>query len=137
MTNSLNVQHIASLDLPELQPYRTLRRPMDHIKQGIFIAEGEKVVRRLLTSNFTIVSMLMTPEWFELIFPFHHSDIGSSNPEAIAKPPDYLSPLMVFVGMKDLLQSIVGHDLHQGIMAIAKVPAQRTLEETIESIPPN
>jgi hypothetical protein len=61
------VKHITSLDGPELQPYRTLRRPMDHLKQGIFVAEGEKVVLRLLSSNLTVVSMLLTPQWYEAL----------------------------------------------------------------------
>ncbi len=43
-------RRIDSLDLPELQPYRTMRRQAEHRQQGIFVAEGEKVVRRLLES---------------------------------------------------------------------------------------
>jgi len=35
---------IESLDLPELAPYRTLKRPVAHEAQGIFVAEGDKVV---------------------------------------------------------------------------------------------
>ena len=37
-------QKIESFDLPELQPYRTMRRQHEHRQQGIFVAEGEKVV---------------------------------------------------------------------------------------------
>ena len=55
----LNVRRIDSLDLPELAPYRTLRRPTEHREQGIFVAEGEKVVRRLLESHFSVVSVLL------------------------------------------------------------------------------
>ena len=35
-------------ELSELEPYRTMRRTVEHRRQGIFVAEGEKVVRRLL-----------------------------------------------------------------------------------------
>ena len=45
------LQKIESFDLPELQPYRTMRRQHEHRQQGIFVAEGEKVVRRLLESK--------------------------------------------------------------------------------------
>ena len=38
---------IESLELPELAPYRTMKRPVSHEALGIFVAEGEKVVRRL------------------------------------------------------------------------------------------
>ena len=45
------VQRIDSLELPELAPYRTMKRPRDHCDQGIFVAESEKVVRRLLVAR--------------------------------------------------------------------------------------
>ena len=46
----LRVDKVDSLELPELAPYRTMRRQLEHREQGIFVAEGEKVVRRLLES---------------------------------------------------------------------------------------
>src|SRR5438552_13076454 len=58
-----HVRKISSFDLPELQPYRTMRRPMEHREQGIFVAEGEKVVRRLLESKFIVVSVLLPEKW--------------------------------------------------------------------------
>jgi hypothetical protein len=51
----VSVQKIESLDLPDLQPYRTMRRQLEQRKQGIFVAEGEKVVRRLLESQLSVV----------------------------------------------------------------------------------
>ena len=56
-------REIHSFDLPELQPYRTMRRQWDHRQQGIFVAEGEKVVRRLLESRFEVVSVLLPRDW--------------------------------------------------------------------------
>ena len=44
------LQKIESFDLPELQPYRTMQRQHEHRELGIYVAEGEKVVRRLLES---------------------------------------------------------------------------------------
>ena len=46
-----HLEKITSLDLPELAPYHTMRRSVEHEAQGIFVAEGEKVVRRLLESR--------------------------------------------------------------------------------------
>ena len=46
----LRIQHINSFDAPEVAPYRTMRRSSEHDVLGIFVAEGEKVVRRLLAS---------------------------------------------------------------------------------------
>jgi tRNA G18 (ribose-2'-O)-methylase SpoU len=115
-----NRVQLISLDLPELQPYRTLRRPMDHINQGIFVAEGEKVVRRLLASDLRIVSMLVTPLWYEELLkdPF------------LKKHDDFI----FYVAEKNLHESIVGYNLHQGIMAVGKLPNQQSLESLVEQI---
>jgi tRNA G18 (ribose-2'-O)-methylase SpoU len=122
MTTELNVCRIDSLDEPELQPYGTLRRPMKHIRAGIFVAEGDKVVRRLLDSKLTIVSMLVTPEWYQLLLANKHQISRIEH------------PFTIFIAEKSLLESIVGYNLHQGIMAVAKVPAEQSLDETIAAI---
>ncbi len=86
-----------------------MRRTAEHLKEGIFVAEGEKVVRRLVESNLQIVSMLLTEEWFAV-----YSDLLTSR-----EIEDY-----IFVGDKSLLETIVGYGLHQGIMAIGRVPRE-------------
>jgi len=111
-----HIHSLSSLDHPALQPYRTLRRQQEHTEQGIFVAEGEKVVRRLLASGLPIISMLMTPEWNAQIFP-----VG------VKHPP---SGCEIFLAEKALMQSIVGFRMHQGIMAVARVPVPPNLEET-------
>ena len=120
MKSPSTICKIQSFSLPELQPYRTLRRSVEHRKKGIFVAEGEKVVRRLLASDLTIISMLLTPEWYE--------QLSSENEMTARHPP------AVFIAEKELLNTIVGYNLHQGIMAIAKVPAHRTLDEVIAAL---
>ncbi|MBI4535205.1 MAG: RNA methyltransferase [Ignavibacteriae bacterium] len=116
-----SIQRVTSLDLPALQPYCTLRRPKEHLEQGIFVAEGEKVVRRLLTSRLEVVSLLMTPDWFAELFPDSDSPPNSE----------------VFIAERKLLETIVGYRLHQGIMAVGRVPKHRSLEDTIRSLPVN
>ena len=118
MNRRIHISHVASLDAPGLQPYRTLRRPMDHLKEGIFVAEGEKVVRRLLLSHIPVLSLLLTEDWLGAL------DAGgafSSRSETIA----------AFVAKKELVETIVGYNLHQGIMAIGKVPEERSLDEIV------
>jgi tRNA G18 (ribose-2'-O)-methylase SpoU len=104
----MNIVPISSLDLPELAPYRTLRQPVEHFRDGIFVAEGEKVVRRLLESDWNVLSVLITPEWME-----QYQNMIAARQE----------PIHVFVGQKDLLETIVGFNLHQGIMALGRIPA--------------
>src|SRR5437762_10314186 len=65
LNRRLRVQVVSSLEAPELRPYRTLRRPAEHRREGIFVAEGEKVVRRLIDSDLSLISLLMTPEWHD------------------------------------------------------------------------
>ncbi len=99
---------IESLEVPELEPYRTMRRPAEHRASEIFVAEGEKVVRRLVQSDLKIVSLLITKEWLEAysrLLAEREIEEG------------------VFVAEKSLLEEIVGYRLHQGIMAIGRVPA--------------
>ena len=64
-----SVRHAASLGIPPLEPYRTLKRPLEHQQQGIFIAEGDKVVRRMLESNVRIISVLLSPQWYAQVQP--------------------------------------------------------------------
>jgi tRNA G18 (ribose-2'-O)-methylase SpoU len=110
--------HITTLERPELDPYKTLRRPVEHLAQGIFVAEGEKVIIRLLESSLVIRSILLSQDWFDI----HHGLI-EQNP----------NPIEVFIGAKKLLETIVGHELHQSIMGLASVPEQRHSDELLDT----
>jgi tRNA G18 (ribose-2'-O)-methylase SpoU len=116
------IRHIETLDHPELSPYRTLRRPAEHLRDGIFVAEGEKVVRRLLATELTVRSILVTPDW-----------------EARLLSEDLLAgrdATALLVGGKELLETIVGFHLHQGIMAVANLPPDSALEAMLHAAPP-
>jgi TrmH family RNA methyltransferase len=110
------IQHIATLDNPEIEPYKSLRRPIEHLAQGIFVAEGEKVVTRLLESALTIETILLTQDWFDI-----YRLLIEKNSNTIE----------VFIGGEKLLETIVGHSLHQSMMALAKVPTPLTIEELL------
>ena len=105
-------RNVTSLDLPELQPYRTLRRPLEHQASGIFIGEGGKVVERMISGGIEIVSMLMTPQWQLRLQP----------------RGDY----PVYIAEQELLETIVGFPLHQGIMAIGRIPDQPPLDALLK-----
>lgn len=107
MSDTSSIVTITSLDAPGVEPYRTLRRQADHFREGIFVAEGEKVVRRLLASGMKVRSMLLTPEWRASLFP-----PGTDPPAGAA----------LYVAPKSLVEGIVGHNLHQGLMAVAETP---------------
>jgi len=109
-------QRIESFDLPELQPYRTMRRQQEHRERGIFVAEGEKVVRRLLESKYTVVSVLLPEKWLAELEP-----LLQARPE----------PIQVFVADKALLETLTGFSMYQGLLAVGKVPAMPTLAEVV------
>lgn len=112
----MTILPIATLDDRELEPYKTLRRPIEHQRRGIFVAEGEKVVRRLLESTLAVHSILLTPEWLEVYRPYLERKGGS---------------LRVFLAPKKLLETIVGFPLHQGIMAVGRIPASLDLARSL------
>jgi tRNA G18 (ribose-2'-O)-methylase SpoU len=114
------VNHISSLDLPELQPYATMRRPLEQERQGIFVAEGEKVVRRLLESRFEVVSVLLPEKHLE-----------SFRPLLAARPEN----LNVFLADKKLLEQLVGFSMYQGVLAVGKIPLPTSLDGILQYSP--
>ena len=118
-----HVHYIDSLDLPELAPYRTMKRPIAHEAQGIFVAESEKVVRRLLESHFAVVSVLLPTKWLPKFEPLLQ-----------ARQDDF--PVYV-VEKKQVLEQLVGFSMFQGIMAVGKIPAPVSLDDALaRSSPP-
>jgi len=116
------LQPIDSLDLPELAPYRTLRRAAEHAAQGIFVAEGDKVVRRLLAGDFGVISVLL-PE----------NRVAEFEPLLRARPE---AEIPVFaVTKKSVLEELVGFEMFQGVLAIGKIPEQATLENVLARSP--
>lgn len=111
------MQHIASFDLPELAAYRTMKFQGEHRKERIFVAESEKVVRRLLESDLGVVSVVM-PE-----------AMLSGFEEALNRRPEVIR---VYCAPKAVLEQLTGFQMYQGVMAVGKVPEQPTIDATLE-----
>src|SRR5277367_2848787 len=114
------IEKISSLDLPELAPYRTMRRSVEHEAQGIFIAEGEKVTRRLLESRFTVVSVVLPEKWLEDFRPLLE-----------ARPEEFT----IYLAEKELLETITGFSLFQGVLAVGKIPQTGSLDDILAKSP--
>jgi tRNA G18 (ribose-2'-O)-methylase SpoU len=114
------VEKISSFDAPELHPYATLRRPVAHEEQGIFVAESEKVVQRLLESNLTVVSAVLSADWLEEFRPLLE-----------ARPENFT----VYLAEKKLLEQMVGFPMFQGVLAVAKIPPPVPLDELLARLP--
>lgn len=111
-----HVQRIESFDLPGLEPYRTMKGQQEHWSRRIFVAEGEKVVRRLLDSSLTIVSVMLPDKWLTAYQP-----LLEARPENIA----------VFVGEKELLEQLTGFSMYQGVLAVGQIPPAPSLASVL------
>ena len=107
---------IESAEASEIEPYRTMRRPLDHVTRGIFVAEGGFVVERLLASGLVVDSVLASEAWCQRL-----------RPALVARP----LATRVFIAQQHVLEEIVGFRLHQGVMAIGRVPHPEPLPDIL------
>jgi len=117
---TLHIKTVQSLDAPELELYLTLRRVDEHERAGVLVATNAKVLQRLLASRFPVVSALLTPAWLEQL-----EEKLRARPEEIC----------VYVAERPLLETITGYKMHQGALAVARIPPQPTFEMLMEASP--
>jgi len=111
---SLRIQPIDRLDAPELALYATLRRTHEHEQAGVLVATHVKVVERLLASRFGVVSALLTPAWLQKL-----------EPKLRARVED---EIVVYVADHRVLETLTGYTLHQGALAVGRIPPQPDLQ---------
>ena len=118
---TLHIKPVQALDAPELALYLTLRRIEEHERAGVLVAANAKVIKRLLASRFTVVSALLTPAWLEKL-----------EPQLRARSE---AELPVYVAEQKVLESITGYTLHQGALAVARIPPQADFETLRQNAP--
>jgi tRNA G18 (ribose-2'-O)-methylase SpoU len=95
---------IVDADDPRLADYRDLRdvelRKHLEAEHGLFIAEGEKVVRRAVEAGFPARSFLMAPRWLD----------GLDDVLATSDAP-------CFVVSEQLAEEVTGFHVHRGALA--------------------
>ena len=119
---SLRVEPVRSLDAPELAPYRTMRRQLEHRQQRIFVAEGNKVVQRLLESDLPVVSLLLPPEWLERFKPLIERRVKDED-------------VVAYTAEKAVLEELTGFSMYQGVLGVGRVPEMPTLAKVIAASP--
>ncbi|HET7350742.1 MAG TPA: RNA methyltransferase [Marmoricola sp.] len=97
-------------DDPRLADYRDLRdvqlRRSLEAEHGLFLAEGEKVVRRAAGSGYPVRSFLMAPRWLD----------GLADVLASTDAPCY-------VVSEELAEQVTGFHVHRGALAsLARTP---------------
>ncbi len=98
-----------------IERYLWMRRPREMRERGEFVAEGMKVVERLLSAGLEVESMLVPEDRVEEV-------------EALLSKYNR-SGLRLYVAPKKVLEDMVGFHLYQGVMALARVPKGISLEE--------
>jgi len=88
-------------------------RKVTEPEQGIFLAEGEKVIQRALAGGLQMVSALMEPKWW---------------PGLAAHVPEEVN---VYLAPPSLLKDITGFRLHRGALATFQRPAPRPVAEVL------
>ncbi len=95
---------ISDPDDPRLRDYRDLRdvqlRKDLEAEHGLFLAEGEKVVRRAVESGYDARSFLMAPRWLD----------GLADVLERSEAP-------CFVLSEDLAEQVTGFHVHRGALA--------------------
>src|SRR3954468_14078589 len=108
---------VDSPDDPRLADYRDLRdvelRKSIEAAEGLFLAEGEKVVRRAVEAGFAARSFLMAPRWLE----------GLADVLERSDAPCYVMP-------EALAEEVTGFHVHRGALA----SLQRRPLPSVESV---
>lgn len=101
---SMNVIRVQDLSDPLTEPFRHLTRPDRRESMDSFLAEGEKVTIRLLTSRYTCPRVLCA-----------ESRVASIRP--------YLQPqTQLIVAPLKIVQDIVGFAFHSGVIGLGVRP---------------
>ena len=104
---------IASLDDPSLAPYRELRDRELAARHGLFVAEGEHLVRRLLASEFQTTSILLADR--------RAAEFAAVVPASVE----------AYVLSQEAMNRVVGFKFHSGVLAMGVRKPSPTLADVL------
>jgi tRNA G18 (ribose-2'-O)-methylase SpoU len=94
--------YVTSPDDPRLRDYQQLNERNLIRQSGRFIAEGDKVVERLLASRYEVDSVLADESWADRLQPLLPADT-----------PVYVAP-------QALIERTIGFNFHRGVLAAGR-----------------
>lgn len=111
-----------SLDDARLHDYMgltdvALRKSLE-AENGLYIAEGDKVITRAVAAGHEPRSVLLAERWLDSLVPIIHS----------VDPTDEVP---IFVASEELIEAVTGFHVHRGALASMNRPALPTLESLI------
>lgn len=102
-----SVQRISASDDPRLHDFVGLTdvalRQRTEIEDGLFVAEGAKVIRRAVASGYAVRSFLLEEKWLDTL-----GEVRAAMQSAAV--PVYLADAAV-------LRDVTGYDVHRGALA--------------------
>ena len=104
---------IDSLDDPRLDPYRHLKDTNRTRWASLFVAEGEKLVRRLLASEYEPASVLVGRRYLEKFSPLAPEE----------------TPLLVIPD--EWVDELVGFNFHRGVLACGRRRANPAWQDVL------
>lgn len=104
----VGVVRINEPDDPRLRDYVALTdlelRKRTEPEEGLFIAEGDKVIRRAVAAGYSVRSLLLSDKWLPLMEPVIRDSANEFGAPA-------------FVGSPELLEEVTGFHVHRGALA--------------------
>ncbi|TVQ63415.1 MAG: RNA methyltransferase [Phycisphaerales bacterium] len=118
----MRAEPVDSLDDPRLDDYRNLRDASLQRRRHACIAESLWVVERLLSpaSRYAARSLLVSEPWLDDVRPVVES--SAQNP-------------VVFVAPPDVLDGVIGHHFHHGVLACAERGEPARAEDVLAGVP--
>jgi tRNA G18 (ribose-2'-O)-methylase SpoU len=109
---------VDSIDDPRIWPYRDLTQRNLTRQSGLFIAEGEKVVERLLASSFSVESILCEPAFAQ---------------RYVARVP---TDTAIYVAAHELVMATLGFHFHRGVVACGRRQPRTNISEVVAKLQP-
>lgn len=101
----VNVERVTSAADPRLRDYVSLRdvelRKSLESEHGLFLAEGDKVVRRAVEAGYRVRSLLMAPRWLD------------SLPDVLVAAGD----VPCYIADAAVIETVTGFHVHRGALA--------------------
>ncbi len=111
--------HVSRADDPRIVAYQNVR-DKDLLRDETFVAEGEVVLRVLCSSR---------PTWVESLL------LSESRAVALGDLLDSLPPeVPVYVAAQEIMDAVVGFEIHRGVLAIGRRPPNVSLAERVRSL---
>ncbi|MBY0587797.1 RNA methyltransferase [bacterium] len=95
---------IGDMDDARLNPFRDLKRSNENRRSNMFVAEGGKLLDRMIEVGWPIVSVVLTPTAYD---EFQHRI-----------PPD----VPIYLVEKKSIEELIGFHFHRGVLASGRRP---------------